>query len=471
MFNHETVRYVSTSSIQPCIHPSSQAAAAATTRVDIIDLNPWDLNMLPFPYMQRGFLFSNDMQQHQQEKPVDVMNHLKNSFSKTLDYFYPLAGRLAIRKHGDGDDETSVSMYIDCKNSTGSEFISAIADITASDVLDSSYADPCVVHQCFFPLNGALNHEGQSLPMLSVQVTKLIDGIFIGCSMNHTVCDGTSFWHFIASWAEISRGATNFDRPILERCFFDTESPIRIPISTFQLLPRRYSHKTSPFEERIFHFKQESIGRLKAKANLEISIIESSNTTVSSLQALFAHIWLATTRARKIDPNEETSFWLSIGNRSRMNPPLPEAYFGNSLQHGVATAKAGELLEKGLGWAALLLNQVILSHSNEKILSIWDSWVVKPSFMFTGNAPPPRNILVSGGSPRFNVYDNDFGWGKPVAVRTGRSSHYDGRVIPGRGLVEGSIDLEVCLSHEIMKVIEDDKEFMDPVAILSPLSV
>ncbi|KAI3880696.1 hypothetical protein MKX03_008107 [Papaver bracteatum] len=462
MFNHETVRYISTSSIQP----SSQAAG--TTRVDIVDLNPWDLKMLPFTYMQRGFLFRDNLH-HQEETPVDVMNHVKNSFSQTLEYFYPLAGRLAIRKHEDDDEETAISMYIDCKNSAGAEFVSSIANITVSDLLNSSYADPFVVHECFFPLNGALCHEGQSLPLLSVQVTKLIDGIFIGCSMNHTVCDGTSFWHFIASWAAISRGDT-FNRPIMERCFFNTNYPIRIPISTFQLLPKRFSHKTGPLEERVFHFQQESIAKLKTKANLEISGT-SITTTISSLQVLFAHIWIATTRARKSDPNEETSFWLSIGNRSRMNPPLPEAYFGNSLQHGVATSKAGELLEKGLGWAALLLNQVIVSYDNEKVLSIWKSWVVKPSFMFTGNSPPPKNILVSGGSPRFDVYGNDFGWGKPVAVRTGRSSHYNGRIFPSRGLVEGSIDLEVCLSREIMKAVEDDIEFMDPVTILSPSSV
>ncbi|KAI3933909.1 hypothetical protein MKX01_028235 [Papaver californicum] len=68
---------------------------------------------------------------------------------------------------------------------------------------------PSLFHECFFPLNGVLNHEGRSLPLLLVQVTKLIDCIFIGCSMNHTIYDGTSFWHFIASWEEISSDATN----------------------------------------------------------------------------------------------------------------------------------------------------------------------------------------------------------------------------------------------------------------------
>ncbi|KAG5547302.1 hypothetical protein RHGRI_013098 [Rhododendron griersonianum] len=34
------------------------------------------------------------------------------------------------------------------------------------------------------------------MSLLSIQVTELIDGIFIGCSTNHAVIDGTSYWHF-----------------------------------------------------------------------------------------------------------------------------------------------------------------------------------------------------------------------------------------------------------------------------------
>ncbi|RZC86126.1 hypothetical protein C5167_026800 [Papaver somniferum] len=130
-----------------------------------------------------------------------------------------------------------------------------------------------------------------------------------------------------------------------------------------------------------------------------------------------------------------------------MNPALPETYFGNSMLDIGAT------------------------YDNEKVLNIWKSWVARPSFILTGNSPPPKNILVSGGSPRLNVYGNDFGWGKSVAVRTGHSSHYDGKVLPGRGSLEGSIDFEVCLPREIMKAIQEDREFMDLVTILSTPSV
>lgn len=36
-------------------------------------------------------------------------------------------------------------------------------------------------------------------------MTELVDGTFIGCSINHIVVDGTTFWHFFNTWSGISR--------------------------------------------------------------------------------------------------------------------------------------------------------------------------------------------------------------------------------------------------------------------------
>ncbi|KAF8712661.1 hypothetical protein HU200_028420 [Digitaria exilis] len=54
-----------------------------------------------------------------------------------------------------------------------------------------------------FPLNRTLGVD-VSHPVLGAQVTELADGIFIAVSLNHTVADGTTFWHFINTWSEIS---------------------------------------------------------------------------------------------------------------------------------------------------------------------------------------------------------------------------------------------------------------------------
>ena len=75
-------------------------------------------------------------------------------------------------------------------------------------------------------MNGVLNYQGISKPLLGVQVTELVDGIFIGCTINRRVVDGSSFWHFFNTWSEISRGniinpTSQLFPPIFLRCFFN----------------------------------------------------------------------------------------------------------------------------------------------------------------------------------------------------------------------------------------------------------
>ncbi|OVA15872.1 Transferase [Macleaya cordata] len=444
------VRCVSTSTVRP-------ASYNETTQQ--IELASWDLMCLRIHYMQKGLLFTKPKQE--EEEANMIISHLKTSLSYTLDHFFPLAGRLGITKH---DDDNTISIYINC-NSAGVEFIHAAADITVADILTPTYV-PRIVDS-FFSLNGVMNYEGQSQPLLSVQVTELIDGIFIGCSINHSVCDGTSFWHFINSWSEISRGSSSnhISRPpVLKRWFLNnTDFPIHLPYSSIdEMFPEKYI--PAPFEEKGFHFTRENIARLKAKANSEI---ETDHNNISSLQALLAHVWVAVTRARCLDPNEETRYLVVMGNRTRLNPPLPETYFGNSVGLGIATAKAGELINRGFGWGASLLNEAVISHDDTSIRSMLKSWMEKPIVPSVNN-DWVSNTLTARSSPRFNMYGNDFGWGRPIAVRTGMSDKYDGITTLSPGPVEGSVDIEVCLPVEKLKAIEDDVEFMEAVTVLPP---
>ncbi|OVA15854.1 Transferase [Macleaya cordata] len=446
----EEVRYVSTTTVRPASH--------SDTTTQRIDLTVWDLMLLPHQYMQRGLLFTNPKCNKQfEQKETNMINHLKNSLSRTLDHFFPLAGRLAITKHDDG----TTSVYINC-NSAGAEFIHAVADLTVADILVPTYV-PHVVWS-FFSLKGVINHEGRSQPLLSVQVTELIDGIFIGCSINHSVCDGTSFWHFLNSLSEISRGISDYVSrpPFLKRWFpKDTDYPIHLPFSIDdEHFEERYRYTPPPsFEVRIFHFTQENIARLKAKANSE----NEADQNISSFQALLAHVWVAVTRARCLDPKEETSYRLVIGTRARLNPPLPAGYFGSSFLIGEATANVGELLERGIGWGALLLKKVIMSYNDATIRSYCESWVEKP--VLQARTGIVSSTLMTGGSPRFNMHGNDFGWGQPVAVRGGISNKRQGKITATPGAVEGSVDLEACHSLNILKAMANDPEFMEVVTV------
>ncbi|XVF53560.1 hypothetical protein PTKIN_Ptkin05aG0108600 [Pterospermum kingtungense] len=71
------------------------------------------------------------------------------------------------------------------------------------------------------------------------------------------------------------------------------------------------------------------------------------------------------------------------------------------------------------------------------------------------------NYVAIGSSPRFKVYDVDFGWGKLEGVRSGSNNKFDGMVYLYQGKSGGrSIDVEITLELEAMEKLEKDKEFL-----------
>ncbi|KAF5736166.1 hypothetical protein HS088_TW14G00301 [Tripterygium wilfordii] len=416
-----------------------------------IELTPWDLRLLPLETIQKGLLF------HKPKPPQEtnsLIQHLKTSLSRTLCFFPPLAGRLSIIEH---EDNTS-SFSIDCNNS-GVPFVHAVGDgVTIADILEPIYV-PSLLYS-FFTLNGVKNYEGVSKPVFGVQVTELVDGIFIGCTANHVVADGPTFWNFFNSWAEISRGFNVLSKPpSFNREFLDgLDCPIRIPFS----IDHKKSYLTSAdplhLRDRVFHFSKEKICELKSRANAEIG-----TSSISSLQSLLAHIWRSFTRSCDgLHPDQETCIYLAIGARSRVKS-IPQQYFGNAVQFEATTSKVSDILERGLGYAAFEMNKMIALHTEEKLWNSFESWIRNPSPMLekldkTGN-------LGTSSSPRYDVYGNDFGWGRPIAVRSGVANKSRGKITVFPGAEEGSVDIEACLPLEILQAMASDAEFMNAVSI------
>jgi hypothetical protein len=210
---------------------------------------------------------------------------------------------------------------------------------------------------------------------------------------------------------------------------------------------------------RVFHFPKEKIMQLKSKVNAKTSTIK-----ISSLQALLTHLWCSVIRSKQFDPQEEVhNMFIAIGVRPRFVPPLPEDYFGNAIISCVVKMKAGELLEEGgLCKGAREMNKVIASHSDEKLKNQYESWLRNPTFVGQVSTTNNNLLLIISSSPLFDVYGNDFGWGKPVAVRS--AYKINGFVSVFAGREEGSIDLQVCLPYKILQAMENDCQFMDVVS-------
>ncbi|RVX00022.1 putative acetyltransferase [Vitis vinifera] len=188
--------------------------------------------------------------------------------------------------------------------------------MTISDILSPIHV-PSVV-QSFFDHDRVVNHDAHtlSLSLLSIQVTELLDGIFIGCSANHSIVDGTSFWHFLNAWSEIFNAQeknTSISRPTI---LTDGCGPVvSLPFTHHDQFISRF--EAPILRERIFHFSSESIAKLKAKANAECN-----SNKISSFQALSALVWRSITRAHCLPHEQKTICGLAVNNRTRLDPPL-----------------------------------------------------------------------------------------------------------------------------------------------------
>ncbi|CAK9148965.1 unnamed protein product [Ilex paraguariensis] len=453
-----------------------------------LKLSVSDLPMLSCHYIQKGGLFTRP------PVPIEsVVSLLQLGLSQTLTHFPALAGRLKT--------DCSGYVYITC-NDAGVDFIHAVAThIHVRDILSPADVPECV--KGFFSFDRTVSYDGHFRPILAVQLTELADGVFIGCAVNHAVTDGTSFWNFFNTFAEVCRdGVRRTTRtPDFRRdSVLISSAVLRVPESG----PKVTFSEDPSLRERIFSFTRESILKLKAKTNnrklngicngaidvvelmgkqsndpwkiadgkktpfnrlRNVILTESANpaTEISSFQSICALLWRAVTRARKLPSAKTTTFRMAVNCRHRLDPKLGPYYFGSAIQSIPTYATAGDVLSRDLRWCADQLNKNVMAHDNATVRRFVEEWERDPRCFPLGNFD--GGMITMGSSPRFPMYDNDFGWGRPVAVRSGRANKFDGKIsaFPGRE-GGGNVDLEVVLAAETMAGLELDSEFMQYVS-------
>ncbi|KAI3864733.1 hypothetical protein MKX03_022944 [Papaver bracteatum] len=414
-----------------------------TSTMKDLKLSVSDLPMLSCHYIQKGVLLPRPSNIQFDSALIPL---LKLSLSKTLSHFPALSGRMKI--------DSSGIVYIDC-NDLGADFIEANATpLSIRDILppasDATNNDvPQVVKGELFTYNGVVSYDGHFKPLVAVQVTELCDGVFIGCTLNHAVADGTSFWNFFNTFAEITKGVHKITKqPDFARNYVkDSKAVLQFsdgnPKVTFD--PKCPNHCS------IFRFR-ESILKLKSKANnfkkgYENGKTAENNPTVeiSSFQSLSAQLWRSVTRARKFPASKLTTFRMAVNCRHRLEPRIDPLYFGNAIQSVPTTVPIGELLSRDIWWSAEMLNKNVRSHNHDAVVHGVEEWEKNPCCFPLGNFD---GALITMGT-----------------VRSGKANKFDVKIsaFPGRD-GGGSVDLEVILSPDTMSGLENDIEFMQYVS-------
>lgn len=402
---------------------------------------------------------------------------LKRSLSSVLVDFYPFAGRLDIHGGESGRPE------VDC-NDEGVEFVESSIDMPFEDVKKDEFQ-----HKSFFKELARTHENSYAAPLLSIQVTAFLGGgVCIGTNMHHAIADGNSFWYFMKCWAERSRGLPISKKPEQMRTVFKRDKKNHTipkisfrgeeivtggvkgaevlkflqddlqavagepPVATTGLVAVKNTEDNSnqksmkdetEVEISAFHFSEKIIRNLKERAQAS-----------SSFVAIAAHFWKCVMEARNVPENELVHFHLYADCRDQLKPPLPPTYFGNCLCPGAAQTTAKQLLEQDICFAAGVIQEAIKSCKTEVQLNNYIDWIQSRDFGNFNYLDSGYSVKV-GNSPKFPVYDIDYGWGKPVNVQ-----HASIDVIGGMFLFQGrddggrSIDLYTQLPRLHMETLK-----------------
>lgn len=140
------------------------------------------------------------------------------------------------------------------------------------------------------------------------------------------------------------------------------------------------------------------------------------------------------------DHDKLYGFLLSFDCRNRLEYPVPPTYFGNCIKPSIVDVKKSELIgENGTVLAAEAIGRKIKEMGRCDFRGI-DQCV---SSIIEGRKS--GRLIPVAGSPKFNVYDTDFGWGRPCKVELTHND-YDGAIAmadcrDGQGVVEVGLAL------------------------------
>ncbi|KAG9137392.1 hypothetical protein Leryth_017726 [Lithospermum erythrorhizon] len=321
--------------------------------------------------------------------------------------------------------------------------------------------------------NEACNNSEGSHNYVQCQVTKFkCGGISVGMGISHSVGDGQSCLHFIGEWSKICRGETEtvtnvpyLDRRILENVETLAEHKFHHP--EFDQPPLLIGSSDN-LEERkksttvnMIKITKDQIEKLKNRANENKGVDDARG--FSRFEGLGGHVWRSACKARGLSDEQPSRLDIPADVRTRLNPKLPENYFGNTIVRAAAFAKVGDLLNKPLSYAASKLRETSANLTDEYIKSYIALIKNVPNVSkyrnldavgsglgrFYGN--PNLKSTSWMGLPLFGV---DWGWGKEINMVPGAVAS-DGKffIIP-TGDGDGSFNVLIGLQVEHMEAFQ-----------------
>ncbi|PSS00224.1 Salutaridinol 7-O-acetyltransferase [Actinidia chinensis var. chinensis] len=374
------------------------------------------------------------------ESPGDRTNHhrrseqLKKSLADTLSVFYPLAGRVI--------DE----IYVECSDK-GVDFFQAQVNCELCDIIGSNakFGDQ---------LNKLIPYQETDAGDLTIGIQVNFfecGGICIAACFSHKVSDALSFLTFFNSWAAAASCG-------------DLSKVVRPRFGLADLFPPEDIPRYHQLEEkdsiaqRTFVFSESAISALKAKLG---------TNKCTRVEALSAFIWSRFIAATsKKSPKRHYRVFHSVNLRPRLDQTSSEYYFGNLV--GVATVippSTKELVESEF---VRQLREALRKVDGAYVKNLQRPGLDVNFFQKRGKEEDEEVRFSFTSLSRFQLYEADFGWGKPIWVTLGKHSNSWKNTALFFPTPSGDgIEVILCLEEEDMVQLEADKHFQ---AFVSPTS-
>ncbi|KAJ3684436.1 hypothetical protein LUZ61_013600 [Rhynchospora tenuis] len=369
---------------------------------------------------------------------------MKSALAKVLVPFYPMAGRLGRDIDGRVD--------INC-NGEGVLFVEAEANGEIDDFGDFA---PTMELKRLIP-KVEYTDDISSFPLLVLQVTYFkCGGAALGVGMQHHVADGYTGILFINTWSDMTRGLPLTLPPFIDRTLLRARDPptpsfphveyhtppqmLNTPTTTSAL-----TKSTPDVSVCMFKLTQSQLLQLKTK-------LPENSPKFSTYALLAGHVWRCACLARNLSAEQETKLYIAADGRSRLNPPLPDGYFGNVIFTATPIAKAGEVASSAQA-AAGKIQETMARMDNEYMKSALDYLELQPDLSKLIKGPHTfrcPNIGITSWS-RLPIHDADFGWGRPIFMGPGGIAYEGLAYVLPSPVGDGSQSVAISLLSEHME--------------------